>query len=378
MKAKSIGGNSPKEINNALVEAMEDGFKPTLAIVFASISQDIKGISQVLENEEIAFLGATTNGEFTDENVSKGSTAILLMNLHRDAFHVFFEEYPDFDCREASMKIAIQSKDQFDNSSFFIAGSNIEANPEQLLWGFQEILGKEVNIFGCMAGDDFSFTEQWVFTNNKFSEKALVALAFDESKVVLNGTATCGWKSVGTEKIVTKSEGNRVYTINNIPALDITAKYGGITDLSPDNKDLITEIATNCTIQLQRENGEAIMRPGLVVNWEDHSFTCSGSIPQGSKIKFSLPPDFDAIEKVIQGCHEMKKDIQEIDALIYVTCAGRLIAFGPLMSKEIAGIKEVWKAPMTGMFSNGELGRAKGGNLELHNLSSCVITLHEK
>ena len=378
MNSKSIGGNSPEEIKTALDDAMIDGFIPTLAIVFASISQDIKGISKILANEGIVFLGATTNGEFTDENVRKGSIAILLMDLDPVAFKIYLEEYPDNNCRQAAMKIATQSKNQFDYSSFFIAASHLEANAEEILYGFQKILGQEVNIFGCMAGDDFSFNEQFVFTNNKICNRAVVALTFDEQRVEMKGRATCGWKSIGTEKLVTKSEGNRVYTINDIPALDITAKYGGITDLSPDNKDLLTEIATNCTIQLQRENGESIMRPGLVINWEDHSFICSGSVPQGSKIKFSLPPDFDAIEKVVDGCKEIKKDIQEIDALVYITCAGRLIAFGPLMTKEIAGIKEVWNVPMVGMFSNAELGRAKGGNLEMHNLSSCVITLREK
>ena len=33
---------------------------------------------------------------------------------------------------------------------------------------------------------------------------------------------------------------------------------------------------------------------------------------------------------------------------------------------------------MVGMFSNAELGRAEGGDLEMHNLSSLCVVLREK
>ena len=42
MKAKSIKGKSTEEIQSALQQSMADGFKPTLAIVFISKSQDRK------------------------------------------------------------------------------------------------------------------------------------------------------------------------------------------------------------------------------------------------------------------------------------------------------------------------------------------------
>ena len=270
------------------------------------------------------------------------------------------------------------AKSKFKDPGLVLAGSHIESNPEEMLKGIQEVIGEDVNIFGCMAGDDFAFEKQYVFTNKKKTDRGVLILAFDQERIELKGRAISGGKAMGTEKIVTKSEGNRVYTINDIPALDITAKYGGVTNLSPDNEELLMEIATNCTIQLQRENGEAVMRPGLVVNWDDHSFICSGTVPQGSKIKFSLPPDFDAIEEVIDGCKEIQTDMPAVDAIIYITCAGRLIAFGPLMGQEISGIKEVWDVPIVGMFSNAELGRSRKGNLEMHNLSSCVVLIREK
>ena len=304
---------------------------------------------------------------------------MLLLDINKEYFRIYFEEYPGKNYREVSGAIAKQAKQKFAIPAFLVAGSHLETDAEDLLFGFEDVVGRQVNVFGGMAGDDYSFTEQFVFTNGKESNRGIVAIALDENKITMKGKATCGWKAVGTEKIVTHSEANHVFTVDNIPVLDITAKYGGIENVSPDNKGLLMELATTFPLQLQREKGDPVMRPGLMVDWSDRSFYCSGSVQQGSKVRFSLPPDFDVMQKVIHATEAMKAtEMPEADALIMFSCAGRIVALGPLMSEEIEGVKNIWNVPMAGMFSNAELGRATGGNLEMHNLTSCVVALKEK
>ena len=121
------------------------------------------------------------------------------------------------------------------------------------------------------------------------------------------------------------------------------------------------------------------MRPGLMIDWNDRSFYCSGTVPQGSKVRFSLPPDFDVVEKVINNCKDLKAtEMPDADAVVVFSCAGRQVALGPMIHEEVEGIGNVWRVPMAGMFSNAELGRATGGNLEMHNLTTCVVALKEK
>ncbi|WP_296315113.1 FIST signal transduction protein [Winogradskyella sp. UBA3174] len=379
MKAKSIKGKSTKAIQEAFEHSLSDGFKPTLAIVFLSIAQDRKTICKLLDAKNITIFGATTNGEFIDEDTEKQSTVILLLDMKREYFKIYLEEYPEKNYRKIAQNIAQKAKKEFKKPAFLISVSHLETDAEQLLFGFEDIIGKQVNVFGGMAGDDYSFTEQFVFTNGKESNKGTVVLALDEDKVKIKGVATCGWNAVGTERTVTKSEGNHVYTVDNIPVLDITTKYGGLENVTPDNKDLLLEIAANFPLQLQREKGDPVMRPGLVVDWSDHSFYCSGTVPQGSKVRFSLPPDFDVMDKVIKGVQQLKDtEMPEADALVVFSCAGRIMSLGPLMNQEIEGIKNVWDIPMAGMFSNAELARATGGNLEMHNLTTCCVALKEK
>ncbi len=379
MKAKSIKGKTTVEIASALSESMTDGFKPTLAIVFLSTKQDHRAICSLLDDAGIAIFGATTNGEFIDEETSMGAIVIMLIDINKDYFRLFFDEFPEKNYREKSAALAIKAKEHFPNPAFLIACSNTETDAEALLLGFEDIIGKEVNIYGGGAGDDYTFSEQFVFTNTIESRRGVVVLVLDEDKIKIIGRATCGWNAVGTVRTVTKSEANHVYTVDNIPVLDLTAKYGGIENVSPDNKNLIFEIASAFPLQIQREKGDPVMRPGLVIDWTDRSFYCSGSVPQGSKVRFSLPPDFDVTEKVIKAVEDMKAtEMSEADVVIVFSCAGRQLSLGPLIQQEMAGIKNVWNVPMIGMFSNAELGRATGGNLEMHNLTTCCVALKEK
>jgi hypothetical protein len=379
MKAKSIKGNSTEEIKKALEQSMSDGFKPTLAIAFISKSQDRNAISKLLDAADIAIFGCTTNGEFIDEETEKGSAAILLLDVKKDYFHIYFHEFTEPDYREAAKNIAQNAKERFSVPAFLIGLSHYETDGEEILRGLEDSAGENINAFGGGAGDDYAFTDNFVFTNGKDNGKAIICLALDETKVEIKGIASCGWKAVGTERTVTKSVGNHVYTVDDIPVLDLTIKYGGLENVTPDNKDILVEIAANFPLQLQREKGDPVMRPGLMIDWTDHSFYTSGTVPQGSKVRFSLPPDWDVMDKVIQGVENLKgSEMPEADAVVVFSCAGRILALGPLMSQEIEGIKNVWNVPMAGMFSNSELGRATGGNLEMHNITTCVVALKEK
>ena len=231
----------------------------------------------------------------------------MLLDVNPDFFTILFSEFPEKNYRETTRSIAVKALEKFLYPCFLISGSNLETDAEELLHGFEDIIGRNVNVFGGMAGDDKQFTEQFVFTNNNSSNRGVVALVMDEDKLIVKGKSTCGWKPMGTEKTVTKSEGNKVYSIEGVSPLELTQKYSGLENLTRENPTAGLEIGVSFPFQLQREKGDPVMRPGLVLNWDDGSLICSGSLPQGSIIKFSLPPDFDVIEKVIAGCRELKE-----------------------------------------------------------------------
>lgn len=380
MKTKTIKANSTKAIIKEIDKAASNGFKPTLAVVFSSIKQDWLSVSDVLNKKEITVFGATTAGEFIDGDIEEGSIVIMLLDINPDYFKLEFLETSPETTLETAKKLGVKAKDTFTNPAFIIATGGIFIDGEQIVDGITQGFGEEATIFGGMAGDDLIAEKPIVFTNNKNKDNALIALIIDEDKIDVRGIASCGWKAIGTAKTVTKSEGNIVYTIDDKPALDMLMKYLGVDVKQDDNKGIVAFMNSwYYPLQLERENGDTVIRATRFANNEDRSLICTGGVPQGAKIKFSLPPDFDAIETVVTECASIKdNEQQQADALIMFSCVSRHLSFGALMSEEIEQVQNIWKAPMVGFFTYGEYGKSKIGTNEFHNNACCVVALKEK
>jgi len=379
MLAKSFKGNTAEEIQKAIQECMADAFKPTLAIVFLSIKQDRDKICELFDKEGIVIFGATTSGEFIDGEIGEGSTVVMLLDIDPGYFKLVFQETGDHTTFENARQLGVEGKKAFSNPAFIIASGWLQIDGEKIIEGIMEGFGGEVTVFGGMAGDDLVLQAPLVFTNGKSSVNGLLAIIIDEDKIEINGVATCGWKAVGTTKTVTKSAGNIVYTIDDKPALDMVMKYLGVEIDLDSGKDVVTHIGAYYPLQLERENVAPVMRTAMFANKEDRSLICAGNVPQGSKVRFSLPPDFDAIDKVVEECNELKNEKQPTaDAMIMFSCISRHLSFGIMMKEEIEQVQQVWDAPMAGFFSYGEFGRSRTGKHEFHNNTCCVVVLKEK
>jgi hypothetical protein len=374
MKAKSIKGRSPQDIESVLRETIADGFKPTLAVVFVSIKQDRDAITSIFNNRDVAVYGSTTNGEFIDEDYEQGTIVVMLLDIKVDYFFIQYADLNGKDDRKITAALAKEAVARFSNPSFVVTACNLQTNIEEMIAGFNDVI-EDANITGGMAGDDHTFTSQYVFTNDRAGDRAVISLVLNQDKILMKGRASHGWKPLGTDKTVTKSEGNRVFTIDGIPSLDLCLRYSG---LSIDNPNLAMELLMTCPFQLQRDNGVPLMRPVYHIFPEDHSMLTAGNLPQGAKIRFSLPPDFDIVEKVVEEIKEFREnEMTEADALIVYNCGGRLMCLGPLVSEELKGMKQTWNVPMAGMFSNAEIGSTKNGKVEMHNLTTCWVAIKE-
>ncbi len=379
MKAKTIKGNSLEEIELQINESISASFNPSLAILFMSIQLDNKKVCDFLDAKGVAIFGASTAGEFIDGEIGQGSIVIMLLDMDPAFFKVIFMETGDSTTYEIANKIGNEGKNLFVNPAFLIASGGITTDGEKIIAGVEEAVGKEVTIYGGMAGDDLNLTESFVFSNGKISDNGLVAIIIDEDKMSLTGIATCGWKPIGTIRTVTKSEGPIVYTIDDEPALELVIKYLGVKFDLDSRKDVVLNIGAYFPLQLERENAESVMRTVMFVNKEEHSLICAGNVPQGSKLRFSLPPDFDVIDKVVEDCNELKGTLQtQGDAMIMFSCISRQLSFGQMISEEIERVQQVWNCPLIGFFSYGEMGKSKKGKHEFHNNTCCLVVLKEK
>lgn len=384
MNAKTIKGVSADEIQSALNQSMNDGYRPSLAIVFISIKQDRKAIVGMLSSHQIDVIGASSSGEFINGHQSEGETVIMLLDIHKDHYHILFEDIGQSSLEESSHHMVEQAFQAFSKPAFILLTTLIRSDGVFLdgegIVGFMEKkAGPEITMFGGMAGDDLSFKGTWVFTNNKTTDYGMAALVLNEEKMSLQGLAFSGWKPMGVSRTITKSEGNLIYSIDNRPALEIYLHLLGHQASSiEDQIGFFNKVGVHYPFQVERENREPKMCNPVGYDTEKQALICESDVPQNSRIRFSTPPDFDIIETVIEKANDLKTERQvEADALLIFSCAGRLSALGPLAQEENEGLQKLFNAPMAGFYTYGEFGKGLNGKHEFHSTTCSWVTLKE-
>ncbi len=382
MKAKSIKGNSAEEIKTDLIQSLAEGYMPTLAFVFISIKQDLEAITKLLDQYNIQIFGATSGGEFINGEIGAGTIAILLLDLDPSNFMVLLEDYSDKDPEILTQTMALKAKERFKNPSFIlsisihvVSGSDYG---EPIIRAIESVTGSETIIWGGCAGDDFAFNETIVFSNEQSLSRGILLLVLDGDKILVKGQAASGQKAVGTEKTITKTNGNWVNEIDNQPAAEMAMKYLGL-HLTEDEAETFYPVDNKIIFSVSRNQGDPVLRGAGIINLKNKSISILGSIKEGDKIRLTLPPDFEVIEEVSRNVEKMKnEEFLDPDALLMFSCIGRLGQFGPLVCDEIEGIRKVFNVPMAGFFTYGEFGRTKNGSNEFHNHTCCWVAVKEK
>jgi hypothetical protein len=385
MKAKSIFGNSPEEIKNALVDATTDHFIPTLAIVFISVKQDRKAICDLLKAKDIEIFGATSCGEFIDGHQSEGQIVTLLVDVKKEYFSITIIEVENEQVDQAASLIAKNALNHFKNPTMLLTSCGVYAkgkyfDGDTLVNVLVEELGEETVFFGGMAGDDWGILNSYVFTHEKESGNGIAALVFDADKISLQGMAIHGWKPLGIARKITKSVGNMVYSIDDKPAGQLYLKYLGMTEKNDDESfDLFKDLSVQFPFITTRKDGETIIKSPRSIIAETNALEMDIPMEEGTEFHFTTPPDFEISEEIVAQAIALKSNMDgDPDALLIFSCAGRPPVLGPLTTLENEGLAGVWKVPMVGFYSYGEFGRIKGGRQHFHSAMCCWVTLKEK
>lgn len=384
MKAKSINGKSKEEIKIALENSMLDGFSPTIAIVFISVRQDRGAICELLHSKNIDIFGATSCGEFTNDQQSEGEIAILLLEVSKQDYAILFEDFEDGNLDEAASNLAKNALKQFNNPSLIICSPGINQKGdhfegEKLVESIEKSLGPDKIYFGGKAGDDWQLKETFVFTNKKEAKYGIVALVLNADKIALHGMAITGWKPLGIARTVTKSEGQLLYEIDGKSAVELYLRYLGKEDkLSEKDFKVFEELSMEYPFIVERDKNETVLKTPMRIDSTENALVIDMPMPEGSKFWFTSPPEFDIVEEVIEKASKLKETIKVgADAMLIFSCAGRQPILGPMINEENNGLAEVWQAPMAGFYTYGEYGRVLNGRQNLHSGACCWVTLKE-
>ena len=379
MQAKTIKGNSPADIQAALDESMRDGYKPTLAIIIMTNMENAAAIQSIFDRKGIAIFGITTAQQFTEQGLESDDIVAMLMDMNPEYFSIVLNDYGQSSGYEAGHRAGRTGKNSFANPGFIISPIDFRISGDELIRGFTDAAGQGVAIMGGTAGNPYDGSGI-VFTNALSSKGGVLVLIIDRDKILLNGRAVSGWKPVGTTKKITKCEGNWVFTIDHEPAMHVIQRFlGNEMIISTDHESGLLPTELGYPLQFERASGKIIMQPALFFNPADQSVMIGGEAKEGELFRFSLPPDFEVIDKVVESARTVQeKDMPDADAMLIFSCLGRLGTLGPLITTEIEGLAATWNKPTLGFFSLGEFGKLDEGRCEWHGTTVSWVALKEK
>jgi hypothetical protein len=182
-----------------------------------------------------------------------------------------------------------------------------------------------------------------------------------------------GWRRVGDPVLVTRSAGNRVYTLDDRPALDVYLERLGAPATDPAE---FTRFALSHPLGLSRRSGEDHVRFVGEADFEDRSLGCIASVPQGSLV-WLMEGDADSVlEATDAACGDALAPLGEgaPQGMLAFDCIARRGVLGDTgVCQEVARVAErSGGAPVAGFYTYGEIARTHGTS-GFHNQTLVVL-----
>jgi hypothetical protein len=373
MRIRSFTEDCVEEIVATVDKALQDSFSPTLGIVFSSPRIGIEELSRRLGGQKTVFFGCSTDGEILasgeEQAVYDGSAAVLLMEMDPTLFRVKLFDGHGETSGALGAKVGAWGKSVFADPCFLLLSASLSADGQEIIKGVLGTTSGETPVYGGLAGDDKAFKQTFVFTNGECTDNGVCALVFDGTRIEMGGIASSGWVGIGAEKTITKASGNVLYTIDNEPALEVYKKYLSIED------DELPQVGVDYPLMLSRDDGSSALRAVMGVDKVSGSLTFAGTVPEGSKVRFSSSTGSDVIERVKMDLDAYREAFPKADVLILFSCMARHLSLGPMVDEEILVAQQKWNAPLIGFFSYGEMGRNATGKCDFYNQTFTLAAL---
>jgi hypothetical protein len=232
-----------------------------------------------------------------------------------------------------------------------------------------------IPVTGGLAGDGTRFGKTWVMANSPAKTGRIAALGFYGDVTVKSG-CSAGWKEFGADRIITKSNGNVVYEINDEPALDLYKRY------LLEQADELPASGMRFPLSIQAtQTDRALIRALLAIDETAKSLTFAGDMPQGHLCKLMHANLDSLIESAGLAAIEAQPASQtEAGLCLLVSCVGRRLVMGQMTEDELDIVQEKLggNTLITGFYSYGELAPfSEDMRCQLHNQTMTLTTIYE-
>jgi class 3 adenylate cyclase len=249
-----------------------------------------------------------------------------------------------------------------------VLAAGLEQDGEALIAGLRADQREYLPLFGAFAADNMRFERTMVFDRNCIIEDGLCVLVVDTDAIDIFGVASHGWRPVGEPRRISASQGNRVYKIDDRPAIETYRDYLGLRGA----EDL--DLALEFPLQVQRADGSHVLRAVLALH-DDGSLVFNANVPAGALAYFSAPAGEGVIDQTVTELRALNAPFPQAQAALLFHCAIRYQVFGQRVVREIEAAQELWQTPLVGLFSYGEIGTIPGSACDFHAATYSLVLL---
>ncbi|MBP1840592.1 FIST signal transduction protein [Formosa algae] len=258
----------------------------------------------------------------------------------------------------------------------FVISEGSFINGSDLTKGMNYATHDNLLITGALCGDSDRFEKTLSSYNENPKPGEIVAVGLYGDSLEISFSIYGGWTPFGPERMVTKSEGNVLFELDNLPALDIYKKYLGEKSKELPGAALLYPLNVKCANEKQ-----SIVRSILNIDEEQNAMILAGDIPENSKVQLmmtNVDNIANASERAAQQALGLREKKPELAML--VSCIGRKLVLDQRVEEEIEEVTQVIGADIavTGLYSYGEIAPFHGEvSCQLHNQTMTVTLLSE-
>ncbi|MBF0478275.1 MAG: FIST C-terminal domain-containing protein [Candidatus Omnitrophica bacterium] len=373
-----IGFNKDPNIElaarKAAIEARRGliGKRPSITIVFSTIHYPPEITLPIIRQSftESKIIGCSTAGIILPHSISTRGLGVL--TIHHPELTVGIGQIASIDSYQdiskAGALLAQQTLQDFPSQSrdlFLCFTPGVIENLSLLLMGLRSVFGNVFPVVGAGSCDDFHFRKTFQIFQDEVLLNSAVGLLLGCPGISVSIGSAHGWRPIGKPRIVTKSIGNVIYTIDKKPAASLYEEF-----FAQKMDDLRNDPIGKMTILyplglLSYETGEYLLRNPIDILY-DGSILCQGDVAQGSEVhimignKESCKSAFEfAANEALTGLRGKQPQL-----LLVIESMSRLKLFGHSAHQEHEGFNKIFNSeiPTIGFYSNGEFCPSENGD----------------
>ena len=361
----------------AAAEALA-GADPKLLVVFCSVAYDqeelLAGVAEVVGDTPV--IGCSTAGEIAA--VGPGTASVVVMALGGSGFSVATAavKTDEGGLRQAGADVAacVTELDPRPHRVLLLLSDGLGGDQQEVVRGAHSVLGAEVPLVGGCAGDDLRMTHTFQFHGSTVMEHAVVGAAIGSEGPIGIGVQH-GWRAVGEPMVVTASDGNRVLTLDDHPALDAYLNRLQPPAEVQSDADAFTRFAMTHPLGLTRRSGDEV-RFVAGADFAERSLNCIAALPQGS-LAWIMEGDSESVLRATdEACEQALSELggrAPLGLLTFDCIARRGVLGEDGIVAEVRRIAEFAPgAPIAGFYTYGEIARVRGVN-GFHNQTLVVV-----